>query len=80
MERRYSDVRYILEVEWIEATGRLDMEAEGKQKSRKNRFFGWTKQADLLRQKRLKNVFGEAGGIGRELRISALNKLNLIGL
>lgn len=30
MERKYSDLRYVLEAELIGATGRLDMEVEGK--------------------------------------------------
>lgn len=72
VKRKYLDLRYILEVEQTGAMGRLDMEIEGKQKSRKvNRFFVWTKCVELLRQKRLRNRGGggRQWGVGRELRI-----------
>lgn len=81
VKRKYSDLRYILEVEQTGAMGRLEMEIEGKQKSRKvNRFFVWTKCVELLRQKRLRNLRGWAVGSRQGIKDFVLNKLNLTGL
>lgn len=44
MERKHSDLRYILQTELIGTTGRLDMEVEGKAEIKKNtQVSGWTK-------------------------------------
>ena len=70
VKRKYSDLRYILDVEQTGAMGRLNMEIEGKQKSRKIRFFWLDKMRRASEtEKTEKSGWGGQWGVGRELRI-----------
>lgn len=68
MERKYSDMRYVLEAELTGATGRLDMEVEGKAENQEKYVSFWL---DKMNRSPVteKIDLGEGEGVGRELRI-----------